>query len=65
MVVPDARAAHARICQALSGDPSQQLATLGITGTHGKTITAAMIRSILERRRQRFGSSAHQHSRRN
>ena len=55
VVVADARAAHARICQALSGDPSKQLATLGITGSHGKTITALMIRSILEAAGEQFG----------
>ncbi len=55
VVVPDARCAYARICQALSGDPSKQLATLGITGSYGKTITAAMIRSILEAAGDQFG----------
>ena len=55
VVVADARAAHARICQALSGDPSKQLATLGITGSQGKTITALMIRSILEAAGDQFG----------
>ena len=55
VVVADARAAHARICQALSGDPSKHLATLGITGSHGKTITAIMIRSILEAAGEQFG----------
>src|SRR5260370_42030309 len=29
VVVPDARAAHVRICQALAGNPSHQLVTLG------------------------------------
>ena len=48
VVVDDARAAHARICQALAGDPSQQLATLGVTGTFGKTVTSLFVRSILE-----------------
>ena len=55
VVVHDARAAHARICQALSGDPSHRLVTLGITGSFGKTITAMMVRSILEAAGQRFG----------
>jgi UDP-N-acetylmuramoyl-L-alanyl-D-glutamate--2,6-diaminopimelate ligase len=55
VVVADARAAHARICQALSGDPSEHLTTLGITGSQGKTITAVMIRSILDAAGERFG----------
>ena len=55
VVVPDARAAHARICQALSGDPSVDLIMLGVTGSFGKTITALMVRSILEAAGQRFG----------
>jgi UDP-N-acetylmuramoyl-L-alanyl-D-glutamate--2,6-diaminopimelate ligase len=48
VVVDDARSAHARICQALAGDPSQRLATLGVTGTFGKTVTSLFVRSILE-----------------
>jgi UDP-N-acetylmuramoyl-L-alanyl-D-glutamate--2,6-diaminopimelate ligase len=55
VVVSDARAAHARICQALSGDPSRHLVTLGITGTHGQAITAMMVRSILDAAGERFG----------
>jgi UDP-N-acetylmuramoyl-L-alanyl-D-glutamate--2,6-diaminopimelate ligase len=55
VVVVDARAAHARICQALSGDPSQHLVTLGVTGTYGQTITALMVRSILDAAGERFG----------
>ncbi len=48
VVVPDAMAAHARICQALAGDPSRKLVTLGVTGSFGKTITALMVHSIIE-----------------
>ncbi|MFI5454365.1 MAG: Mur ligase family protein [Isosphaerales bacterium] len=55
VVVPDARAAFARICQALAGDPSHQLVTLGVTGSFGKTMTALMARSILEAAGARFG----------
>ncbi len=55
VVVPDARAAHARICQALSGNPSQNLTTLGITGNQGKSITSAMVRSILSAAGDQFG----------
>ena len=55
VIVPDAMAAHARICQALAGDPSQQLLTLGVTGSFGKTVTALMVRSILEAAGRRTG----------
>ncbi|APW64123.1 Mur ligase family protein [Paludisphaera borealis] len=48
VVVNDARAAHARICHALAGDPSERLITLGVTGTYGKTVTSLMVRSILK-----------------
>jgi UDP-N-acetylmuramoyl-L-alanyl-D-glutamate--2,6-diaminopimelate ligase len=46
-VVPDATAAHARICHALAGEPARRLAALGVTGSFGTTITAVLIRSIL------------------
>jgi UDP-N-acetylmuramoyl-L-alanyl-D-glutamate--2,6-diaminopimelate ligase len=55
VVVPDTMAAHARICQALAGDPSQQLATVAVTGSFGRTITALMVHSILEAAGQRIG----------
>ncbi|HWT81087.1 MAG TPA: hypothetical protein VN648_20040, partial [Candidatus Methylomirabilis sp.] len=48
VVVNDARSAHALICQALAGDPSQRLMTLGVTGTFGKTVTTLFVHSILE-----------------
>ena len=48
VIVPNATAAHARICQALAGDPSRQLVTMGVTGSFGKTITSLMVRSIIE-----------------
>ncbi len=46
-VVPDATAAHARICHALAGEPARQLVAVGVTGNFGKTITAVLVRSIL------------------
>jgi UDP-N-acetylmuramoyl-L-alanyl-D-glutamate--2,6-diaminopimelate ligase len=55
VVVPDAMAAHARICQALAGDPSHQLVTVGVTGSFGRTITALMVRSIFEAAGERTG----------
>jgi UDP-N-acetylmuramoyl-L-alanyl-D-glutamate--2,6-diaminopimelate ligase len=55
VVVPDTRAAHARLCQALAGDPSEHLLTVGVTGTCGKTATALFLRAILEAAGGRFG----------
>ena len=42
------RAAFARTCQALAGNPSRKLTTIGIAGTAGKTVTAMLMASILE-----------------
>ncbi len=55
VVVADAVAAHARICQALAGDPSRQLVTLGVTGGFGRTVAALMVRSILVAAGERVG----------
>ncbi len=46
-IVPDARDAYGRICQALAGDPSHDLKLVGITGTNGKTTTSCLLASIL------------------
>ena len=35
------------ICQALAGQPSQRAATIGVSGTDGKTVTAHLIHSVL------------------
>lgn len=55
VIVPDSRVALARICQALAGNPSQQLVTLGVTGACGKTVTSLFLRSIFEATGVRFG----------
>jgi UDP-N-acetylmuramoyl-L-alanyl-D-glutamate--2,6-diaminopimelate ligase len=55
VVVPDAMSAHARICQALAGDPSHHLHTTGVTGSFGRTLTALLARSIFEAAGQRTG----------
>ncbi len=47
-VVPDVRRAFAELCNALAGYPSRQLATVGVTGTNGKTTTTWLVRSILQ-----------------
>ena len=45
--VPSARAALADAAAALAGDPSRSLATLGVTGTDGKTTTSCLARHLL------------------
>jgi UDP-N-acetylmuramoyl-L-alanyl-D-glutamate--2,6-diaminopimelate ligase len=48
VLVRDSRAALARVCQALAGNPSRELRTIGITGSAGKTVTAMLVASIFE-----------------
>lgn len=47
-IVRDSRSALARVCQALAGNPSRSLKTVGIAGTAGKTVTAMLVASIFE-----------------
>jgi UDP-N-acetylmuramoyl-L-alanyl-D-glutamate--2,6-diaminopimelate ligase len=48
LVVPDPRAATATAAALVQGRPAEQLATVGITGTNGKTsITTAITRTLL------------------
>ena len=46
--VQDTRVALAYMSAAYFGNPAEELTTIGITGTKGKTTTTALIRSILE-----------------
>jgi len=45
-LVPDSRVALGEICQALVGRPTQTLRVIGVTGTHGKSTTIALLESI-------------------
>lgn len=56
VIVPDTRAAHARLAHALAGEPSKHLTMIGVTGTTGKTATTLFVRSIFEASGYRFGS---------
>src|SRR3954469_14856715 len=47
VLVPDVRAAMAPASARLAGDPTAQLAMVGITGTNGKTTTSYMTRALL------------------
>jgi UDP-N-acetylmuramoyl-L-alanyl-D-glutamate--2,6-diaminopimelate ligase len=55
-LVADSRAAYGRLCQALVGNPSQQLKVIGVTGTHGKTTVARLLSSIFRRAGAEFGA---------
>ena len=48
ILVKDTRYAMAFISAAYFGYPAEQLKTIGITGTKGKTTTTYMVKSILE-----------------
>ncbi|HEU4974268.1 MAG TPA: UDP-N-acetylmuramoyl-L-alanyl-D-glutamate--2,6-diaminopimelate ligase [Baekduia sp.] len=48
VVVPDVRAAMAPAAARLAGDPTAELAMVGITGTNGKTTTSFLTRALLE-----------------
>lgn len=54
-VVKDVRSAFSRVCESLCGDPSQRLNVIGVTGTNGKTTTAWLVRSLMERTGDRCG----------
>lgn len=45
-IVPDVRRALARASSRFSGDPTEKLAVVGITGTNGKTTTTYLLDSI-------------------
>lgn len=49
LVVPDARAALAKLWDAWYGHPADKMTLVGITGTNGKTSTAFMLAAILRR----------------
>ena len=53
--VADARAAMAPLAAAFHGDPTLELALVGVTGTNGKTTTAFLVRSLLEAAGRRCG----------
>jgi UDP-N-acetylmuramoyl-L-alanyl-D-glutamate--2,6-diaminopimelate ligase len=55
VIVPDARSAHARLCQALAGEPAEQMSIIGVAGCLGRSAAATFLRSIFEAAGARFG----------
>ncbi|MEO6811200.1 MAG: Mur ligase family protein [Isosphaeraceae bacterium] len=55
VVVPDSRQAHARLCHALAGGPSETLPVIGVTGVSGRSATIMFLRAIHELSGARFG----------
>src|SRR3954470_2809948 len=55
VLVDDVRAAMAPAAARLAGDPTAQLAMVGITGTNGKTTTSYLTRALLEAAGRRTG----------
>jgi len=47
-IVEDSRAAYAVLCQAIAGNPTHSVTTVGVSGSQGKTVTCHLIQSILE-----------------
>ncbi len=48
LLVPDSRAAMARVAAAFFRHPSRALSVVGVTGTNGKTTTTHLLRNIAE-----------------
>ncbi|MCA9132802.1 MAG: hypothetical protein KDA45_06595, partial [Planctomycetales bacterium] len=48
-LVSDTREVYGRVCQALVGQPSQRMLTIGVVGTYGKTTTALFLAAMLKR----------------
>ena len=55
-IVPDVRMAYGHLCHALVDHPSRHLHVTGITGTNGKTTTAALMAGILRAADERVGT---------
>ena len=55
VLVDDVRAAMAPAAARLAGDPTAELAMVGITGTNGKTTTSYLTRALLEAAGRRTG----------
>jgi UDP-N-acetylmuramoyl-L-alanyl-D-glutamate--2,6-diaminopimelate ligase len=45
-VVADSRVVYGELCQALVGNPTQQLKVIAVTGTHGKTTVSRLLTAV-------------------
>lgn len=54
-LVPDVRVAYAKLSHALAGRPCDDLLTVGVMGTHGKTTSSLLIAAMLKRLGGRVG----------
>ena len=55
-IVEDTREALGHVCQTLAGHPANQLVTIAVSGTSGKTVTGELIASVLRAAGHRTGS---------
>lgn len=55
-IVRHSHEAYGRVCQALAGDPSGTIRTVGVTGSNGKTVTSLLIASIFKAAKQNVGT---------
>ncbi len=56
VIVADSRSAHARIAQALAGDPAEQIRVVALAGLDAEDATGSFFRSILEAEGESIGS---------
>lgn len=48
-LVEDTRLVYGKLCQALIGQPSQRMLTIGVIGSHGKTTTSLFVAAMLKK----------------
>lgn len=54
-IVPDPRAAYARLCHTLCQWPSRRMGVVGVTGTNGKTSVTWLVRAMLQQAGRKTG----------
>lgn len=48
-LVENTQQVYSQVCQAIAGDPSQRMLTIGVVGTYGKTTTALYVAAMLKK----------------